>query len=113
MKAIPLRKTLKIELAGETHYVDVTFRLIEIVETVFDCGAEMVIAAKLIDRQQAYESAIVASAEAFGGYAGLIRLAVGYALSYVTEEALDAFANGTALPEVASSDEKKPTDEPS
>ena len=43
-----------------------------------------------------------------GFYAGLISVALSYALTYISEEALDAFVRGEPAPEVAAPEAGKP-----
>ena len=122
-KDAPIKKTLKVPLLDEEVAVPVTFQVIEVVERVWDCNADLIVAQVLtnprrvqrrkvaetivewafehteIPRSKIREYVITAPASLINVYAGLIQGAVLYALHYIDDEQLAALAKGEDLPE--------------
>ena len=119
-----LRKTLEIPLPdGDTAAVDVNFRIIEIVERVYNSSADVVasvdlasprsmlrskIAAVIVDwltttevdfkRSELREHIITAEPKLLNVYSGCIQAAVLYSLKYIDEEQFDLLSKGKDLP---------------
>lgn len=122
-----LRKTLTLKISGVDVEVNVDFRAIEIVETVFGKSADHVIAVDLVQpqmirrnmvakvirewvkptaggltREQVYEAVITADRQSLPKFVGAIQGAVAYALKYIGEDEMQALASGEDLAKEAS-----------
>lgn len=117
----PLRQTIEIPVAGETYAVDVTFRIIEIVERVYERRADIVgimlqneleilrsDVAKVIaewlkaaridhDRDEVYQAVLTAPAPDLRVYVGCIAGAIYYSLKEIDADELKKAARGESL----------------
>lgn len=114
-----IRETLEVEVCGETVSLDISWRIIEIVERTFGAVADLVASETLVNTPTRYqvaevisewvkdrslpkskvrESVMMASQEALQSYIGAIQGAVLYSLSYIDEDQLDTLTGGEDLP---------------
>lgn len=117
-----LRKTLTLRIKDVDVEVDVNFRLIEIIETVYQRGADHVIAIELVQpqlikrslvakvirewvkptpgglsREEVYEAVMTADRQSLPKFVGAIQGAIAYSLRYIGEEELETLASGNDL----------------
>lgn len=124
-----ISKTITFDI-GETEYeVPVTFRVIEIAESVFDVTADQIMGHELVNparikrtlvakvitqwvtlpkgvrRSDLYEQVMTCSASQLAKYAGCIQGAIAFALSYIGDEELQILTRGEDLPEAQTDDD--------
>lgn len=121
-----LKKTITFDVCGHNYEVPADFRAIELVENVYQAGADYVITlladarairrtqvarvisqwprdlardenGKPVSRQEIYEAVIESPPEQLSRYVGCIQGAVGYALNYIDEEAMEKLQRGEDL----------------
>lgn len=128
-----LRKTLEIPLPdGEVAVVDVNFRIIEIVERIYDTNADVVasinlaspekmlrskIAAVIVEwlstvetnfkRSEIREYVMTAEPKLLNVYSGCIQAAVLYSLKYINDEEFKQLSSGKDLEPSSEADRKK------
>lgn len=120
--AKPLKQVLELEVGENRLAVDVTFRVLEVVERVYNMRAELVardiyqydraikrtqLASCIVEwfrvegvdhnRMDVYESVMTATTEELRRYVGAVQGAIAYSLKEITAEELKQLAGGKDL----------------
>lgn len=134
-----IRKTIDVPLFGDSVPVDVTFKIIEIVERVYGQTADLVASTLLTDPRQTLRHKVAdvivawvgnreslgeysrtelrgeimtAPVDVFRVYVGAIQAAVLYSLRYVTEQQFDQLSRGEDLTDDAAGEAAEPVGKP-
>lgn len=126
----PIRNNIELEIAGEEVNLDITWRLIEIVERTFGAVADLVASDTLVRNPTRYQVAEVIAEWCQGGnlkkstirqevmtarpdrlqvFIGAIQGAILYSLDYIDAEQLDTLTNGQDLENEPQEGDENPT----